>query len=75
MPRFRLLAIVCIVFGTLSARAALAENVVVGVNVVGPDQLTAEQQAALIAELRSAGVKVIRSRLVNDQSRGRSGLI
>jgi len=29
--------------------------------------LTAEQQAALIAELRGAGVKVIRSGLVNDK--------
>jgi hypothetical protein len=65
---FRLLVIACVLFGTLSARAALAENIVVGVNVVGPEQLTAEQQAALIAELRSAGVKVIRTGLVNDKN-------
>jgi len=65
---FRLLVIVCVVSGILSAGAALAQKVVVGVNVVAPDQLTAEQQDALIAELRSAGVKVIRSGLVNDKN-------
>lgn len=68
--------VVCILLFALGIANALgASNIVVGANVVDPDQLTAEQQAALIAELRSAGVKVIRSRLVNDQSRGRSGLI
>ncbi|MBB6244935.1 hypothetical protein [Rhodanobacter sp. MP1X3] len=59
----------CILLFALGIANALgASNVVVGVNVVGPDQLTAEQQAALIAELRSAKVKVIRTGLVNDKN-------
>ena len=65
---FRLCVLICVLFGALSACAAPAENVVVGVNVVGPDQLTTEQQDALIAELRQAGVKVIRTGLVNDKN-------
>lgn len=68
MYKLWLLVIACMLFATITARAALAENVIVGVNMVGPDQLTAEQQAALIAELRSARVKVIRTGLVNDKN-------
>ena len=68
MRKLWIAVIAGILFGTLGARVALAEDVIVGVNVVGPDQLTADQQAALIAELRSAKVKVIRSGLVNDKN-------
>jgi hypothetical protein len=48
--------------------ASGASSVIVGVNVVGPDQLSPDQQDALIAELRQAGVKVIRTGLVNDKN-------
>lgn len=48
--------------------APAASSVVVGVNVVGPDQLSPEQQDALIAELHQAGVKIIRTGLVNDKN-------
>jgi hypothetical protein len=59
----------CVLFLALSFRCASGANsVIVGVNVVGPDQLSAEQQEALIAELRKAGVKVIRTGLVNDKN-------
>jgi hypothetical protein len=61
------LVIACVLSGILRARAALEENVIVGVNVVGPDRLTAEQQAALIAELHSAGVEMIRTGMNNDE--------
>jgi hypothetical protein len=60
--------IACMLFATIATRSALASNIVSGVNVVGPDQLTAEQQTALITELRSAKVKVIRTGLVNDKN-------
>lgn len=61
-------AVYVLLFALGITNALGASNIVVGVNVVGPDQLTAEQQAALIAELRSARVKVIRSGLVNDKN-------
>lgn len=60
--------IACMLFATIATRSALASNIVSGVNVVGPDQLTAEQQTAFIAELRSAKVKVIRTGVVNDKN-------
>jgi hypothetical protein len=47
--------------------ALAAGSVVVGVNLVGPDQLSPEQQDALIAQLRDAKVKVIRTGTVNDK--------
>jgi hypothetical protein len=59
----------CVLFLALSFQCTSgASPIVVGVNVVGPDQLTAEQQEALIAELRKAEVKVIRTGLVNDKN-------
>jgi hypothetical protein len=50
MRKLWIIAFVCISFGTLGASAALAENVVVGVNVVGVDQLSEVQQGALIEQ-------------------------
>jgi hypothetical protein len=55
MRRLWIVLIACILFGTLGARAALAENVVVGVNVVGPDRLNEQQQDALLKELTDNG--------------------
>jgi hypothetical protein len=55
------LVIACILFVTLGARAAPADNVVVGVNVVGVDQLSEAQQDALIEQLRGDGVTTIRT--------------
>jgi len=50
--------IACVLFG---ARAAPAANVIVGVNVVGVDQLSEAQQDALIAQLRRDGVTTVRT--------------
>src|ERR1700733_9908243 len=68
MRRLWIVVIACILFGTLGARAALAENMVVGVNVVGPDQLNEQQQDALLKQLTDNGVKVIRTGLGSDKS-------
>jgi hypothetical protein len=68
MRRLWIVLIACILFGTLGARAAPAENVVVGVNVVGPDQLNEQQQDALLKQLTDNGVKVIRTGLGSDKS-------
>jgi hypothetical protein len=51
----------CILFGALGTQAALARNVVVGVNVVGGDQLSEAQQDALVAQLRRDGVTTVRT--------------
>ena len=61
MWRYWAVAIACILFGTLFSHAAMASNVVVGVNVVGVDQLSEAQQDALIEQLRRDGVTTIRT--------------
>jgi hypothetical protein len=55
-----ILVIAYILFGTLGARAALAENVVVGVNVVAVDQASDQDRDALLGQLQRYGVKTIR---------------
>ena len=47
-------------FAATQARAAQAHEVVVGVNVVGVDKLSQQQQDALIDQLEKAGVKTVR---------------
>jgi hypothetical protein len=56
-----IVVIACMLFSTLGARTALAEDVVVGVNVVGVDQLSEAQQDALIEQLRRDGVTTVRT--------------
>ena len=68
MQKLWIVVIACILLGTLGARPALAENEVVGVNVVGPDQLSEQQQDALLKQLTDNGVKVIRTGLGSDKS-------
>jgi hypothetical protein len=59
----------CVVLLPLALQCAPGtSNTIVGVNVVGPDQLSPAQQDALIAELHAAGVKIIRTGLVNDKN-------
>jgi hypothetical protein len=53
----------CVLFGTLTVHAARADTVIVGVNVVGCDQMSEQQQDATIAQLQKDGVKVIRTTL------------
>jgi hypothetical protein len=48
LQKLWIVVIACILLGALGARPALAENEVVGVNVVGPDQLSEQQQDALL---------------------------
>jgi hypothetical protein len=60
MRKLSIIVIACILFGSLGARAVLAENVVVGVNVVGVDQLSEAQQDALVAQLHRDGVTTVR---------------
>jgi hypothetical protein len=61
MQRFLVLAIASILFSTFFIPAALAGNVVVGVNVVGANQLNEQQQDALFDQLQQAGVTTIRT--------------
>jgi hypothetical protein len=61
MRRLWIVLIGCILFSAPSTHAALASNVVVGVNVVGVDQLSEAQQDALIAQLRRDGVTTVRT--------------
>jgi hypothetical protein len=61
LQKLWIVVIACILFGTLGVRAALPENVVVGVNVVGVDQLSEAQQDALVAQLRRDGVTTVRT--------------
>ena len=68
MWKISIIAFVCILFGTLEASAAISENVVVGVNVVGPDQLNEQQQDVLIKQLLDGDVKVIRTGLGSEKS-------
>jgi hypothetical protein len=53
--------VICLAFSLLISRGALAENVVVGVNVVGVDQLSEAQQDALVEQLRRDGVTTVRT--------------
>jgi hypothetical protein len=55
--------VICLAFSLLISRGALAENVVVGVNVVGVDQLSEAQQDALVEQLRRDGVTTVRTSL------------
>jgi hypothetical protein len=61
MQKLWIFVVACALFGTLTARPALADNVVVGVNVMGPQAMTEQQQDALIKQLRQNGVTTIRT--------------
>jgi hypothetical protein len=50
-----------ILFSTFLTQAVLAGNVVVGVNVVGANQLNEKQQDALLDQLQQLGVTTIRT--------------
>jgi hypothetical protein len=60
--------VACVMFGALSIHPASAASALVGVNIVGPDQLDEQQQDALIAQLRHENVKTIRTGFVNDKN-------
>ena len=63
MPKFRILAAACILVGALGANRALAANVIVGVNVVGVENLSETQQDALVVLLQKEGVRTVRTGL------------
>jgi hypothetical protein len=63
MPKFRILAAACILIGALDANRALAANVIVGVNVVGVENLSETQQDALVELLQKEGVRTVRTGL------------
>src|SRR5216684_8732016 len=67
MQKLCVFVIAYVVLSALSMHAAQAKNVVVGVNVVGVDQLSEQQQDALIEQLARNGVKTIRMGLVNQK--------
>jgi hypothetical protein len=54
--------------GALVIHPVAASTALVGVNIVGPDQLDDQQQDALIAQLRHDNVKTIRTGFVNDKN-------
>jgi hypothetical protein len=53
--------IACIWFGVITVRAAPAGNLIVGVNVVGVQRMSEQQQDVLIEQLRKAGVNTVRT--------------
>jgi hypothetical protein len=55
--------IMCASFGLLTVPAASADKVIVGVNVMGVDQIGDAQQDALARQLEANGVKTIRTAL------------
>jgi hypothetical protein len=63
VPKFRILAAACILIGTLGANRVLAANVIVGVNVVGVQNLSETQQDALVELLQKEGVRTVRTGL------------
>jgi hypothetical protein len=71
MRKYFTLLIVCLFFmaigGLAGAQGSPHDKLVVGVNVVGVDQLTEQQQATLIEQLRHEGVKTIRTGMSNDK--------
>jgi hypothetical protein len=75
LPKFSIIVIASILFGTLGARAALASNVVVGVNVLGEDQIGDAEQEALAQQLQDNGVQVIRTGLGGKNGRYTSFVI
>jgi hypothetical protein len=62
------LLLACAFFSSSISFPALANDVVVGINVVGPEKLPSDQQDALLADLRRAGVTVIRTGLNDDEN-------
>lgn len=63
VPKFRILAAACILIGALGANSARAANVIVGVNVVGVQNLSETQQDALVELLQKEGVRTVRTGL------------
>jgi len=63
VPKFRILAAACILIGALEANRALATTVIVGVNVVGVQNLSEPQQDALVELLQKEGVRIVRTGL------------
>jgi hypothetical protein len=63
MPKFWILSAACILVGALGANRTLAANVIVGVNVVGVENLSETQQDALVVLLQKEGVRTVRTRL------------
>jgi hypothetical protein len=63
MQKLWLFVIACILFGAVTAHAAPAASVIVGVNVMGVDQISDAQQEALAQQLQDNGVKTIRTAL------------
>lgn len=61
MRKCSIFRVICLAFSLLISRGALAANVVVGVNVVGVDQLSEAQQDALVEQLRRDGVTTVRT--------------
>lgn len=61
MQKCSILGFICLAFSLLISPGALAENVVVGVNVVGVDRLSEAQQDALVEQLRRDGVTTVRT--------------
>jgi hypothetical protein len=55
------LVVACMLLGVVTAQAAPAGNLVVGVNVLGVQRMNEQQQDALIEQLRKAGVNTIRT--------------
>jgi hypothetical protein len=56
-----LLTIACVLFGSATSCVVSASSVVVGVNVVGVEHMSEQQQDALIEQLRQDGVKTVRT--------------
>jgi hypothetical protein len=63
VPIFRILSAACILIGALGAHRALAADVIVGVNVVGVQNLSEPQQDALVEALQKEGVRTVRTGL------------
>jgi hypothetical protein len=62
----RIFAIAGILCGTFSIRPALADDVAVGTNIVNPYPLSIAEQDAMLKEMKSAGVRVIRASITLD---------
>jgi hypothetical protein len=67
MKRLGMFVFTFFLLSGFAAIPAFANEVIVGVNVVGPDHLNPQQQDVLIADLRQARVTVIRTCLNNDK--------
>ena len=69
-------SVICVAFlGILAADAAPAQKVIVGVNVMGVDQISESQQEALAQQLQDNGVKTIRTALGGHDGRYTSFVI